>query len=256
MLRIDKILSAGARGVLTLVGGGGKTSIMFHLAHLLVQSGKRVLTTTTTRIFIPEAEQSEIVLVNADPANILTQGAKYVAATAGHSVSHGKLIGFAPEVINMFADSGVFDWVIVEGDGSARRPLKAPAGHEPVIPAATTILVAVVGLDVLGKPLCEEQVFRSELAGKLMGLSAGELITESALVKLAAHPEGLFKYAPPLASRFIFLNKADDQVRCESAARIAAQLRKMAIPPVETVIVGQALDRIRVHAVYHQAESL
>jgi len=252
---IEKILPLEERGVLSLTGGGGKTSLMFHLARQLARSGKRVLTTTTTRIFVPTADQSEMVLIDADPAVILRKAASCLYS-AGHVTAAsqpaeaGKLKGFAPEAIRIFAESGLFDWIIVEADGSSRRPLKAPAEHEPVIPPNTTVLVTVAGLEALGLPLTEELVFRSGLAGKLMDLSAGEPITEEALAKLLAHPLGAFKGAPPLARRFIFLNKADDPALRERGARIAGLLHRSTHPPAEALIVGQALDGVRVHAVH------
>lgn len=253
MLAIEKILLTASQGVLSLTGGGGKTSLMFHLARLLALSGKKVLTTTTTKIFVPAAEQSATVFVAADPESILNQAASVLAETrqitaAAAFVGNGaKLEGFATEAIRTFAESGLFDWILVEADGAAKRPLKAPAGHEPVIPPDTTILVAVAGLEVIGTPLGEEFVFRSGLAGPLMGLSEGETITVSALARLFAHPSGAFKGAPPQARRFIFLNKADTPLRRAVGAEIAAQLRRQAHPVAEAVIVGQALGGIRVH---------
>ncbi len=70
-----EILCRDSRGVVSLVGGGGKTSLMFGLAHQLIGAGKRVLTTTTTKIFVPTPEQSANVLVDADPEVILRQAA-------------------------------------------------------------------------------------------------------------------------------------------------------------------------------------
>ncbi len=254
MPTIDSILPLASRGVLSLTGGGGKTSFMFHLARLLNAAGKTVLTTTTTKIFHPTASQSETVLIDCEPAEILKQAAGclertgHVTAAAERMDSAGKLKGFAPEMIGFFEDSELFDWILVEADGSARRPLKAPAEHEPVIPGNSNIHVAVAGLEVLGRPLTEELVFRAELAGERMGLEERELITEFALARLIAHPLGLFKGAPSRAERYIFLNKADDPARCEAAGRIATLLRQSPRPVAEAVIVGQALESIRVHA--------
>lgn len=252
---IENILCHQPSGVLSLVGGGGKTSLMFHLAQQLSRAGKNVLSTTTTKIFYPSAAQSATVLVNSDPENILHQLSTHpfsghVTAASELLADGSKLRGFSTGEIDIFAESGRFDWILVEADGSARRPLKAPAAHEPVIPANSTVLVAVAGLEVLGRPLSEERVFRSGLAGDLMGLSEGETITESALVKLFKHPLGAFKGAPDLARRFIFLNKADDLKRREAAARVAALLCQDAEPVAEALLVGQALHGVKIHAVY------
>ena len=262
MLSIDEILPLASRGVISLTGGGGKTSLMFHLAQFLTASGKKVLSTTTTKIFIPAASQSETLLVAADPQAIIAQAVSclettgHITAAAVRMDDVGKLKGFAPEAIRHFEESKLFDWIIVEADGSARRPLKAPAEHEPVIPSNTSILVAVASLEVLGCPLTEELVFRSELAGERMGLAERELITESALARLFAHSLGGFKGAPSLAARFVFLNKADTSERREAGGRIAALLRQTPRSVADALIVGQALESIRVHACYPLRDEL
>jgi probable selenium-dependent hydroxylase accessory protein YqeC len=52
-----------AGGVISLVGAGGKTTLMFRMARELAAAGETVLTTTTTRIYRPEAAQSAHVVV-------------------------------------------------------------------------------------------------------------------------------------------------------------------------------------------------
>ena len=47
-----------------------------------------------------------------------------------------------------------------EPDGSRGRGFKAPAPHESAIPPETTLVVPVVGADVLGQPLDAEHVHR------------------------------------------------------------------------------------------------
>lgn len=261
MTHIEKILCFEPRGVISFVGAGGKTSLMFHLAGLLAQSGQRVLSTTTTKIFVPTPEQSDTVFVDCDPKMILRlahsgcQSTSHVTAVAAHLAGSGKLKGFKPEDIDTFEESGLFDWILVEADGAAGCPLKVPAGHEPVIPSKTNILVSVAGLDVIGKPLSEQTVCRSALAGKLMGLAEGEIITESALACLYIEPSAQFSKAPSNARRFIFLNKADNPDRIEAGERIAGQIRLACNPVAEALIVGQALGQIIVHSV-HPLDSL
>lgn len=255
MQPIEIILFRGSRGVLSLVGAGGKTSLMFHLARQLSRSGQRVLTTTTTKILVPTPEQSRTVIVADDPdvvllqASRLFQGGFHISA-ATRQLDNGKLQGFTSEEIGLFHESGLFDWVLVEADGAARCTLKAPAEHEPVIPAVTTVLVAVAGLDGVGEPLSEATVFRSALAGRLMGIGNGEVISESALARLFVHHDGLLKGAPSQARRFIFLNKADTPSLRECGERVARNLQEMCQEVADAVIVGQALDSVLVHAVY------
>ncbi|MCD4678214.1 MAG: hypothetical protein K8S18_19810, partial [Desulfobacula sp.] len=55
-------LQLNRRGVISLIGAGGKTSLMFCLAKELENSGKTVLTTTTTKIFMPTPDQSPVTV--------------------------------------------------------------------------------------------------------------------------------------------------------------------------------------------------
>lgn len=253
---LASIFPAGSRGVLSLVGAGGKTSLMFHLARLLTRAGQRVLTTTTTKIYEPTPEQSTSVLVASDPQAILSQATagpgqpSHLTVAAARIDAEGKLKGFAPQTIDQFADSGLFDWILVEADGAARRPLKAPAEHEPVIPVSSNIVIAVAGLDALESPLSEAGVFRAELAAERMGLQLGENISASALCRLISHPLGFFKGAPDTALRIVFLNKADTPARREAAARIATALTNQPLPVADVLLVGQSRDTLVIHAVF------
>ncbi len=256
MNNFAEIVGIGPTGVISITGGGGKTSLMFHLARQLAHSGKRVLTTTTTKILVPSAEQSETLLISQDPEVIIHHAKTHavagvhVSAASAQMPHTDKLKGFPPDAISTFEDSGVFDWIVVEADGAARKSLKAPAVHEPVIPGNSTIVIAVAGLEVLGRPLSEELVFRSELAGELMQLSQGETITVPALTRLFAHPAGLFKGTPPKARRFIFLNKADSAELQQKGAAVALQLREISPSVAEMIIVGQLRQEITLHRVY------
>ncbi len=254
MAALSQILCPGSGGVLSLVGGGGKTTLMFRLARELRAAGRTVLTTTTTRIFLPNDDDTDAVIVNPEPGEVLRQVSRVtgtrVHITAGAAVAGtGKLIGFPPEVIGTFAASGLFDWIMVEADGSASRPLKAPADHEPVIPSASTAVVAVAGLDGVGLLLGDGTVFRAGIASAVMGLRPGEKITEEAVARLLAHPFGAFKGAGPDARRIVFLNKADDPEREAAGARIAALLRECSPAVADTVIVG-SLGEGRIAAVF------
>jgi len=253
MRSIEEIFGLESGGVLSLVGGGGKTSLMFLLARILSGTGKRVLTTTTTKIRVPTAAQSQQLIVAADPEAVLLQASScqsaspHLTAAAAQLPDAGKLQGFDPSAIRSFRESGLFDCIIIEADGSARRPLKAPAAHEPALAPETTVLVAVAGLETIGAPFSEDLVFRSHLAGPIMGLAEGETITTQALARLLAHPAGAFKGAPPGARRIVFLNKADTPERRAAGCEVAELLRRQPHPVADAVLVGQALEGMVIH---------
>ena len=109
-------------GVVSIVGAGGKTAMMFRLARELAVKGDRVLTTTTTQIRIPMKRQSSIVLPCESVDTFLNQARVLVRRgchiTAGRRILQfqHKLIGFVPGAIDRIWQSGVFRWIIVEAD--------------------------------------------------------------------------------------------------------------------------------------------
>ena len=99
--------------------------------------------------------------------------------------------------------------LLIEADGSRRKPLKAPSDHEPPIPKFVEAVVVVAGLSALGQPLSEHVVHRVEIFSRLSGLAPGERITTEALRRVLANPAGGLKNIPPTARRIVLFNQAD-----------------------------------------------
>ena len=245
MLR--QCLGLGDGGVISLVGAGGKTSLMFRLAHELSRSGESVLTTTTTKILRPTADQSPAVLLAESAEALLDHAAKlrsdtlhYTAARTSRPGSPDKMLGFLPEVIDVLYERAAAKWIIVEADGAAGRSLKAPEQHEPVVPGSSALVIGVVGLDVIGRPLSEETVFRSTRFAELTGLALGDEVGAPAVEAMVTHPQGLFKGAPGSANCCVFLNKADTGARRAVGRAIAANLQDDAKRSVTRACIGSA----------------
>ncbi len=237
-------------GVVSLVGAGGKTSLMFRLAAELAEAGRRVITTTTTKILYPTAAQSRRVLVEADPHRLLERAVsaiekhRHLTLAQPRPAAHpGKLTGLSPQLIDELWALGRCDCILVEADGAAGRPLKAPADYEPVICASTTCVVGVVGVRVLGRPATEEWVFRLEHFCRVTGLSAGDPVDPRAVARVLLSPEGIFKGAPHGARRAVFLNLAGDHRLSATARKIANQLgRNRRRQPLWRAVIGNGLD--------------
>lgn len=220
-------LKPGKKDMICIVGAGGKTSVLFQLAEELSAKGCKVFVTTTTAIYHPEKGQYDRILVGPEEApSLFDDSAAYGITVYGRAVSaEGKLLGASPELLDAVYMKGNFDYILVEGDGSKGRPVKAPARHEPVIPSQTGKLLGVIGLDCIGREVSEEAVHRPELFGRVTGCREGALISTEALVRLVLHEEGLFKAAPESAERYLVLNKADGEKEKRYAAEVAKSLR-------------------------------
>jgi len=212
--------------IFAVIGAGGKTTLSNSIGKRLSDMGRRVLFTTTTKILTPE----DIPLYLGPGEGISLLG-PFMAAAKSKQES-GKLEGYMPEDISAIVSLGLFDDIIVEADGAARKPVKAPNETEPVFPAAVDWIIGVVGLDCIGQPMDDAHVHRPELFSRITQAAYGERITPQHIVRLIGHPDGLFRYAPA-APRVVFLNKYDT---IDEEARIQAEdiIRQSPVPVILT----------------------
>jgi molybdenum cofactor cytidylyltransferase len=219
-------------GIVAIVGGGGKTSLMFALARCLPG---RVVTTTTTRIFATQMSQADEVcsLADADWRARLDEAGSSLLVVA--RVDGDRAVGVPRDLpAEMLAHPGV-DWVVVEADGSRMRPVKAPAEHEPVIPDETGLLVAVAGIDALTGPI-QAVAHRPEIASALVGLSPEQTLSPKALAALLTSSRGGLKGAPATARAALLINKVESPTQREAARQVARHgLRE---PRLERVAIG------------------
>ena len=190
--------------------------MMFALAAGLQGQGQKVLTTTTTKIFQPSLLQSPFFHCTPDPVQWLSSH-RELAALHGHMtmaecvLPEGKIRGFSPQTVEAVQSLGLFDWILVEADGAARRPLKAPAEHEPVVPEASSVVLVVAGMWGVGKPLCSQWVFRPERFASLAGLRLQDTIFPEHLFRVLVHPLGPLKASPAQSRNVLFLNLGSER---------------------------------------------
>ncbi len=244
---LSRALMLRDSGIVSIVGAGGKTTLMFRLARELSGAGHKVLTTTTTKVMMPTSHQARVVIIEARPAEVLEKARSalvrehHVFAGSGPHGSQGKISGFEPEAIDAFWASGLFRWVLVEADGAAQRPLKAPAAHEPVIPIDSRWVIAVAGMDAIGRPLDDASVFRPGLYCSITGLRGGEPITHESVAMSILHPAGVMRGSPPGAVRCLFLNKVEGPERLSAARRIVRFLSGARGNRPSRVVIGTAM---------------
>ena len=207
---LTRFLTTSREKTVAIVGAGGKTSLMQYLAQNL--SGT-VVCTTCTKLAASEASlfDKHIVWENEElPEIIRNSDSILVTRLPIRDDGNLKLSGLSEKqlvILKEHCDQQLVP-LIVEADGAKRRPLKAPAAWEPVIPFFTDLLLVVVGLRALMKPLDEEILFRSKIFSELTGLAMGELIDMEAILRFLKHPLGGLKGVPDGAKRFVVFNLA------------------------------------------------
>lgn len=207
--------------IISIAGAGGKTTLMFELAKNLPGTA---VTTTTTKI-------GETQIMSADQQLTYDQfppgkPSKIIWVSPSLQPQNGKISGFSKEAFPQLAEicRGLSCPIIAETDGAACRHIKAPAEHEPNIPAQSNVCFTLVGLDVLGCPISPEFVHRPEIFTLLTETRPNDLITIHSIIKLLEHPEGGLKNIPPNALRIAYLTHAASDERITAAKSIAQQL--------------------------------
>lgn len=190
--------------VISVVGAGGKTSLILTLADEYVHHGKNVIITTTTHMLMPG--QGIFSLTDL----------KRFSESLKSSTGHGKAPGVSPIWLGSHAGQGERSetddeekmsapteeiWqtalalklpILIEADGSKRHPCKAPAEHEPVIRPETTGVIGVLGMDSIGRQI-GTVCHRPELVADLLHTDQRHRLTWMDLIEIAVSRKGLHK---------------------------------------------------------------
>jgi len=208
---LDRRFRLDNHSKIALVGGGGKTTLMFQLAR---DFGKKVICTTSTHLALDQLGAADKHFIITAPSDLPGPDVDFpgdVLLFTGPQVETNRMGSPSPALLEDLA--GLADsWdcpLIIESDGARKLPIKAPAEHEPPIPGFVNVVITVIGLSGLGKPLRGDWVHRPELYSKLVDLPLGETLESHHLIKGLISPEGGVKNIPPGARRILLINQID-----------------------------------------------
>ncbi|WP_417133981.1 selenium cofactor biosynthesis protein YqeC [Phascolarctobacterium succinatutens] len=191
----------GKKHTICLVGGGGKTTVMYELAAAWAACGCKVLVLTSTHILQP-ADGS--FAADAAAVHNLWQQRRY-AVIGTPELDTGKLTAPLQSVYEALQLQA--DVILCEADGSRHHPCKVPAEHEPVLLPDSDIVLAVAGMDALGHSLAQA-CQRPQPAAALLGCSLDSVIDEQMLAALLLSEQGARKNVGK-RTFYIVLNKCD-----------------------------------------------
>jgi probable selenium-dependent hydroxylase accessory protein YqeC len=228
---LPEAFGLGGQRLVQLIGAGGKTTLMFALARDLAAAGRSVLTTTTTRIRFPDPGQSDTVLVTPFDSGLIPRlevefrRHRHVTAAPALLEAGHKLAGCGVDQLDRLVEARVADWVLVEADGAAGRPLKAHAAHEPVLSGRPGLALAVVGTSCLGQPLDDLHVHRAALGAERLGRAPGSAITAGDVAALFFHREGYLRRVGRDSEVAVFVSQARTAHDLGAARLLAEALR-------------------------------
>lgn len=200
---LPDLLGVRESRIITLVGAGGKTTLLYALSHSFSNSGFRTLLTTTTHIFRPDPEDLSVFLVEDENKTTVQKAFSHSSLTALGIPSKQKGKWKSPSSFFLRSISSIPDKIVCEGDGSKGLPIKIPRAHEPMLFPKTDTVIGVLGLSSLGCPT-REYLFGWERWKD----SLPEIVTPSLLSRIAMAPDGIFKNCQN-AKKLLIFNQAD-----------------------------------------------
>jgi molybdenum cofactor cytidylyltransferase len=245
-------LGLAEKGIVSIYGAGGKTTLLYCLAAELALAGEKVVLTTTTKMYKPT---SYPLILWDGPEAPLAAVQESLSSTNTLMVARGllpdgKVQGVPPRWAEEIWREGLASYVLVEGDGAARRPIKGYAPHEPVLPPASHLAIPVLGLDALGAMVGPGEVHRAEEFGRLTGLSPGETIGAQAFVKILGEMVRRAANQCPKARIVPCFNKAD---LSESGSVRSLILALAGSPGFDRVLITALKDPANpVHYIFHR----
>jgi len=244
-VKLLDVLRLDSPPCLAIVGSGGKTTTLFRLAREIIQSPfseseqNTVLLTSTTHLGVEQALWAEhhfVIRSMRDLIQVEKDLPSGILLFTGIEDEEDRVAGLSGSELEYLYNlsQNLHLPLLIEADGSRKRPLKAPADHEPQIPDWVKQVIVVLGLSGLGKPLDEQWVHRVDLFAKLSGLSRGDKINIPSLAEVANSPLGGLKAIRKEMRRIMILNQADTEQVQSDAYRLAKYL----LPHYSAVLVS------------------
>jgi len=205
----------GRKHMISLVGGGGKSTLLAYLAACFAARGMRTVIMTTTRMACPER-----ICKTMEECRACWAHGEYAAC--GERTENGKFRAPKDELLRELIDEA--DVMIVEADGAHMRACKAPAAHEPVILPESDIVIGVMGVEVLGHAV-GEVCHRIEHVCALLGCDEKHLLTATDMAEILVSEKGTRKNVGE-RDYYVMLNKCDDEQRKKDGQAVLCELEK------------------------------
>lgn len=203
----------------SVIGSGGKTTLLRYLSERL--PGTVILTTSTHIWPFPDIPLADAAGADREQVTDALRSALALGRVVclGKSEPSGKLAD-PSHVIPFEGLLSLADYVLVEADGAAGRPLKAHRPREPVIPACSGLTVCLAGASGIGKPV-SEACHCPELFASLAGITP-DSIADPEHIAAVLNRENL--------ADCYLVNQADALPDPEPVLRLCSLVSKEAFP--------------------------
>lgn len=219
-MELNKILDLEVGSIVSIVGAGGKSTLMYTLAKEL-RKEYRCLVTTTTKIYVPNKEQFDFMAVGTEEFKKIRHNGNNGIYVYGSLVSEeNKLIGVNLKELEDLC----FQYVLVEADGSKRKPIKGWNDTEPVICKSTTHTIGIISIEAMGNKINKDNVHRVKEFLSITNTTENETISEANMVSMIFDAKGLFKSSQ--GKKILFINKVESKEQWCKAEKLIDSIKK------------------------------
>ena len=236
-------LEADVSPVISIVGAGGKTITIRHLAQEYADTGWEAAVTTTTHM---EIEERSCFLLDESMERfqkLMEQERQVwfgVPAPIKKTDNVKKMQAVSEDFFQQVLELQIP--VLIEADGSRHLPCKAPGDREPVLRKETTDVLAVYGLDAVGKSI-RESCFRPEIVAEILQKKQSDILCIEDIAVLATNVRGGRKDVLKSQHYRIILNKADGIERVKIAEQICKKIVEREC--LDIIVTSQTSEGVR-----------
>lgn len=227
--------------LISLSGGGGKTSLLFALSDFFLP--RHSIMTTTTKIAVPTGEVPVFVGDMAFCKRTAFSLSDPAQAIYARSEKNGKLIGFSAEEVDDFYRKEKSGCLLVEADGAKGFPFKGYKGNEPVIPRLSTHLIVMVGAEIFFQKPNEKVIFRLSELKQRWDFDENNEMRIPLIAAILEDSEGYLRGAPNPSHcrRTLFINKGD--LLDPSSVITIARALELYLTQYHDLYIGSLLNR-------------
>ena len=202
---LKKLLEIKEKDIITVVGAGGKTSLITYLTKEF-SSDYKVLLTTTTKIYLPKkSDYNNIILIDDSNTLIINKG---ITLCGKYINKEKKVVGLNFNELDNILNK--FDISFIEGDGSKRKKLKGWREDEPLVHPMTTKNIGIVDISSFNMDINNENIHRLDKFLSICGNYTDKINLEN-IKNIILHKDGLFKNSA--GEKILFINKVDDRLK-------------------------------------------
>lgn len=225
MIKLTELFNINKGDIVSIVGSGGKTTLLFQLA-MELRNEYNVLVSTSTRIFEPSTDYYDYLYTDIESyvknKNLIRKNSVTVVSKSIDTETK-KLIGIDDNDLDILIND--FDIILLEADGSRNLPLKGWKKHEPPVLNKTNKTIGIIPVNLINKKTDKAFIYGFDEFNILTDFS--EYIDFEAIGKICSSYEGLFKNSK--GSLHLFLNKADAEEEFQVSKELSKYLKEFTV---------------------------